>query len=154
MSNSLNKVLLIGRLGRDPDLRALPSNVSVCELSVATDHKGRTEETSTTTWHKVIVYGRPGEKIADLATKGSLVYIEGRISMRKYTDREKRERTVFEVIADRAVLLSGQGGLPVLKEPHETDGVQPSPTAKDLAASVAKKNIRQPSFDDDEDVPF
>lgn len=153
--SSINKVILVGRLGHDPSLRTLPDGgVDVCELSVATDHKAREGAEPVTTWHKVIVYGRPGTGIAKIATKGSQVYIEGRINHRPYVGRDKVEKVAHEIIADRCLLLGSKA-----QHHEEFPPAQPTgsskPSAVDVARETAKKNIKQSAFSDlEDDIPF
>lgn len=114
MAGGVNKVILIGHLGADPDMRYTPSGAGVCELRVATseswkDKNGQRQER--TEWHRVVVWGKTAEICAKYLAKGRQVYIEGRIQTRSYDDKEGQKRYITEVIAnDVQFLSSGRDG--------------------------------------------
>ena len=106
----VNKVILIGNLGADPESRQTQGGGSVCNLRVATterwsDREGQKQER--TEWHSVTVWGRMGENCQRYLSKGSPVYVEGRLQSRKYTDQSGNERTVWDVVASTVQFLSG-----------------------------------------------
>jgi single-strand DNA-binding protein len=108
---SVNKVILIGNLGSEPELKYTPSNRPVCNLSVATnevwkDKNGQKQEK--TEWHRVIVWGEQGENAAKYLAKGRMVYVEGKLQTRTWDDKEGKKRYTTEIVADRVVFLSGQ----------------------------------------------
>ena len=108
---SLNKVMLIGHLGRDPEVRYTQSNQPVCNFSVATtenwkDQSGEKQER--TTWHRITVWGRQAESCAEYLRKGRPVYIEGRIQQREYEDRDGNKKQVTEIVAERVQFLGGK----------------------------------------------
>ena len=110
MASGVNKVILIGHLGADPDMRYTPSGAGVCELRVATseswkDKNGQRQER--TEWHRVVVWGKTAEICAKYLTKGRQVYVEGRIQTRTYDDKEGVKRYMTEVIANDVQFLSG-----------------------------------------------
>ena len=112
MASGVNKVILIGHLGADPDMRYTPSGAGVCELRVATseswkDKNGQRQER--TEWHRVVVWGKTAEICAKYLAKGRQVYIEGRIQTRTYDDKEGQKRYMTEVIANDVQFLSGGG---------------------------------------------
>ena len=104
---SLNKVQIIGRLGRDPEARATPNGLQVANLNVATSYKPKNGD-EIVEWHKCVFYGRQAEICEQYLRKGSLVYIEGRIQTRKYTDRDGIERYSTEIICERMQMLGGR----------------------------------------------
>jgi single-strand DNA-binding protein len=107
---SVNKVILVGRLGRDPETRNTNSGQSVCNFSVATDEtfKDRSgERQKRTEWHSIVVWGKQAEIAQQYLTKGSLVFIEGRIQSRKWTDKNEQERTAFEINCNNFRMLGG-----------------------------------------------
>jgi len=109
---SVNKVILVGNLGADPELKYTPSNRPVCNLSVATnevwkDKAGQKQER--VEWHRVNVWGDQAEHCSKYLTKGRMVYVEGRIQTRSWDDKEGKKRYSTEVVADRVVFLGGQG---------------------------------------------
>ena len=119
MSRSLNKVMLIGNLGADPEVRSTNNGSRVATLSLATSRQWSNqggEKQEKTEWHRVICWNNkgPGSQLADVAEKymkkGDRVYIEGRIEYRTWEDREKQTRYVTEVIAREVLLLSSRGG--------------------------------------------
>jgi single-strand DNA-binding protein len=109
---SVNKVILVGNLGADPELKYTPSNRPVCHLSVATndvwkDKAGQKQER--VEWHRVNVWGDQAEHCSKYLAKGRMVYVEGRIQTRKWQDKEGKDRYTTDVVADRVVFLGGQG---------------------------------------------
>src|SRR5256885_1215483 len=110
---SVNKVILIGNLGADPELKYTPSNRPVCNLSLATnevfkDKSGQRQER--TEWHRVTVWGDSAENCSKYLAKGRPVYIEGRLQTRSWDDKEGKKRYSTEVVADRVVFLGSGGG--------------------------------------------
>ena len=106
----LNKVILIGRLGRDPELRYMANGAAVCNFSVATseswkDKNGQRQES--TEWHNVTMYRKLSEIAGKYLTKGSQVYLEGKIQSRKYQGKDGIERTAYEIIANEMKMLGG-----------------------------------------------
>lgn len=114
----LNKVILIGRLGRDPETRFMPNGEAVCNFSVATSEKytdknGQRQEA--TEWHNVTMYRKLAEIAGQYLKQGSQVYIEGKIKSRKYTDKNGVERTDYDIIANEMKMLSGNAQAPAQK---------------------------------------
>ena len=114
----LNKVILIGRLGREPELRYMANGAAVCNFSVATseswkDKNGQRQES--TEWHNVTMYRKLAEIAGQYLTKGSQVYLEGKIQSRKYTDKNGVERTAYEIIANEMKMLGGNAQTPAQK---------------------------------------
>jgi single-strand DNA-binding protein len=111
---SVNKVILVGNLGRDPDTRYMPDGNALCNLSVATTFnwkdKASGERKEETEWHRVTLRNRLAEVAGEYLKKGSPVYIEGRLRTRKWTDKENIERYTTEIIADSMQLLGSRGG--------------------------------------------
>jgi single-strand DNA-binding protein len=108
---SVNRVILVGRLGRDPETRFTGSGQAVANFSVATDetYKDRNgERQKRTEWHKIVVWGKQAEIAQQYLKKGSLVYIEGRIQSREWQDKEGQKRTSFEIVANNFRMLGGR----------------------------------------------
>ena len=108
---SVNKVILVGRLGRDPETRYTGSGQAVANFSVATDesYKDRNgERQKRTEWHKIVVWGKQAEIAQQYLKKGSLVFIEGRIQSREWQDKEGQKRTSFEIVANSFRMLGGR----------------------------------------------
>jgi single-strand DNA-binding protein len=112
MAGGVNKVILVGNLGADPDMRYTPSGQGVCELRVATseswnDKNGQRQER--VEWHRIVVWGKRAEVCAKYLSKGRQVYVEGRIQTRSYDDKEGNKRYITEVIANDVQFLGGRG---------------------------------------------
>jgi len=111
--SGVNKVILIGNLGADPEMRYTPGGAAVCELRLATneswtDKKGERQER--TEWHRVVVWGKRAEVVSKYLSKGRQVYVEGRIRTRSWEDKEGNKRYTTEIIADNVQFLGGGGG--------------------------------------------
>ena len=151
---SVNKVILIGNLGADPETRYLPSGDAVANIRVATtevwkDKGGEKQEH--TEWHRIAFFGKLAEIAGEYLKKGSPVYVEGRIRTRKWQDKEGQDRYSTEIVADRMQLLGSRGGASesVAREPKAAAPAEPGCGAK----PAAKKSGA--SFDDmDDDIPF
>jgi single-strand DNA-binding protein len=110
---SVNKVILVGNLGRDAELRYTPGGAPVATLNMATtevwnDKGGQRQER--TEWHRVVLWGKTAESLSEYLTKGKQIYVEGRLQTRKWEDKDGKERYTTEVRGDRVVLLSGGAG--------------------------------------------
>jgi single-strand DNA-binding protein len=151
---SVNKVILIGNLGRDPEVRYMPSGDAVANISIATtetwkDKNGEKQEK--TEWHRVAMFGKTAEIAGEYLKKGSQVYIEGRLETRKWTDKEGQERYTTEIRADRMQMLGSRSGGSERMAAPEDD-------APRAAAAPAKKSGGAPkssSLEDlEDDIPF
>ena len=156
---SVNQVILIGRLGRDPEVRYLPNGEAVANFGLATsenwkDRNGEKQER--TEWHNIVMYRKLAEIAGQYLKKGAQVYITGRIQSRKYTGKDGIERTAYEIIAGEMKMLgSKQDG-----SHSEASDTKPAPPAKPAANQYAqaKGTGRAPSTkvvnDLDDDIPF
>jgi len=109
---SVNKVILVGRLGRDPETRYTSGGQAVANFSLATDESYKDkngERQKRTEWHKIVVWGKQAEIAQQYLKKGSLVFIEGRIQSREWQDKEGQKRTSFEIVASNFRMLGGRG---------------------------------------------
>lgn len=150
---SLNRITLIGRLGRDPEARATPNGLQVANLNVATSYKPKNGD-EIVEWHKCVFYGRQAEICEQYLRKGSLVYIEGRVQTRKYTDRDGIERYQTEVVGERMQMLGGrddnqQGGKQ--DDGFESKGKAPGDYAKAKGGSTPPASFEDL---DDDSLPF
>nr|DAD94924.1 MAG TPA: Single strand binding protein [Siphoviridae sp. ctYgF8] len=147
---SLNKVILIGRLGRNPETRYMPNGEAVCNFSIATSETWNDRQTGQrqerTEWHAITLYRRMAEVAGQYLKKGSLVYIEGRIQSRKYTDKNDIERTAYEIIGNEMKML---GGKAEGSSESANTAEPPAPPRRQAPAAPA-----QPVDDIDDDVPF
>src|SRR3954447_15495703 len=110
---SVNKVILVGNLGRDAELRYTPGGAAVSTINMATtevwnDKAGQRQEK--TEWHRVVLWGKSAESLAEYLTKGKQIYVEGRLQTRQWDDKDGNKRYTTEIRSDRIVLLSGSGG--------------------------------------------
>jgi len=151
---SVNKVILIGNLGRDPEVRYMPSGDAVANISIATtetwkDKNGEKQEK--TEWHRVAMFGKTAEIAGEYLKKGSQVYIEGRLETRKWTDKEGQERTTTEIRADRMQMLGSRSGGSERMAPPEDDAPRAAATPAKKSAGAAKGNSLE---DLEDDIPF
>ena len=114
MARGINKVIIVGNLGADPETRYMPSGSAVTNLSIATSEQWKDKQTGEqkerTEWHKVAMFNRLAEIAAEYLRKGSQVYIEGKLRTRKWQDRDGNDRWTTEIVADEMQMLGGRGG--------------------------------------------
>jgi single-strand DNA-binding protein len=151
---SVNKVILIGNLGADPETRFLPSGEAVCNIRIATTEKWKDrasgELKEATEWHRIALFGRQAEVAGEYLKKGSPVYIEGRIQTRKWQDKEGKDQYSTEIRADRMQLLGGRGG-----GGGDVDFAGTAPQRSGGAAPRPAGGPKKPATDDfDDDIPF
>lgn len=143
---SVNKVIIIGNLGRDPEVRYMPSGDAVANIAVATSYKSKDKNTGEqkeiTEWHRISFFGRLAEIVGQYLKKGSSVYVDGRLSTRKYTDKDGVERYATDIIAENMQMLGGR--------PDGAAAPAPRPAS---APRQAPQPAPQPAFDDS-DIPF
>ena len=153
--SSVNKVIVVGNLGRDPEMRTFPSGDSVANVTVATTEKWRDKQTgeskSHTEWHRVVFNGRLAEIAGQYLRKGSLVYIEGSLRTRKWTDKDGQERYTTEIRGDEMKMLGSRQGMGA-PAGGGGGGYDSEPTDY---APAPPKNKPKPSFEDlGDDIPF
>lgn len=145
---SVNKVILVGNLGQDPESRFLPDGSAVANISVATSEKWKGKDGSQqehTEWHRVSFFGKLAEVVSQYCKKGQSVYIEGRIRTEKWTDKNGNDRYASKIIADRMQMLGKKDDAP------ETPASQPAAPTKPAKKPYDGKG----GFDDmDDDIPF
>lgn len=150
---SVNKVILMGNLGRDPELRHTPSGMAVCSVSIATSSR-RKDKTSgetieDTQWHRVVFYDRLAEIAGEYLKKGKPVYIEGRLKYGKYTDKDGIERNTTDIVATELQMLGGRDDGERQAPPQ---GRQAPQRDQPRSKPAAKSNT---GFDDmEDDIPF
>jgi single-strand DNA-binding protein len=112
---SVNKVIIVGNLGRDPEIRYMPSGDAIANIAVATSYKSKDrnsgEQKELTEWHRISFFGRLAEIVGQYLKKGSSVYVEGRLQTRKYTDKDGIERYATEIVAENMQMLGGRQGM-------------------------------------------
>ncbi len=157
---SVNKVILIGNLGRDPEVRYTPSGAAVCNLRLATTRNWKSRDTGErqeeTEWHSVVLYDRQAEVAGEYLKKGRPVYIEGRLKTRKWQDKDGNDRYTTEIVAETMQLLGGRegGGDEGYSRDSEGGGSsRPAPAPRAPAPRPAPKSST--SLDEmDDDIPF
>src|ERR1051325_4098423 len=111
---SVNKVIIVGNLGRDPEIRYMPSGDAIANIAVATSYKSKDrnsgKQKDLTEWHRISFFGRLAEIVGQYLKKGSSVYVEGRLQTRKYTDKDGIERYATDIIAENMQMLGGRAG--------------------------------------------
>ena len=156
---SVNKVILMGNLGRDPEVRFMPNGDAVCNFSIATtdswkDKAGERQEK--TEWHNIVMYRRLAEIAGEYLKKGRPVYLEGRLQTRKWQTKEGQDRYTTEVIADSMQMLGGRDGAPPAQESQPSS----QPEARDEFDQTPSRNNQSgssnsSSFDEfEDDIPF
>ena len=129
MARGVNKVILVGHLGRDPEVRYMPSGQAVANVSIATtdSRKDKTsgQQQERTEWHNCVFYGRLGEIVGEYLRKGSLIYVEGRLQARKWQDKSGNDRYTTEIIASEMQMLDS-------KPKAETNNDQAAPAADEF----------------------
>ena len=144
---SLNKVQIIGHLGKDPEVRCMPSGAAICNVTVATSRqwKDKTsgDKVEETEWHRVTFFERLAEVAGEYLKKGSSVYIEGRLKTRKYTDKDGVEKYSTEIVANEMLMLS-----------RRDEGEQAAPPRQAAARPAARQAPKQADDWPADDLPF
>jgi single-strand DNA-binding protein len=147
---SVNKVILVGNLGRDAELRYTPGGAAVATLNMATtevwnDKGGQRQEK--TEWHRVVLWGKQAESLSEYLVKGKQIYIEGRLQTRQWDDKDGNKRYTTEIRADRVTLLGGGGGA-------RSAGAARSGGGDDMSGGHAPGPDAGPEPLTDDDIPF
>jgi single-strand DNA-binding protein len=157
MARGINKVILVGNIGKDPEVRYTASGSAITNISIATSESWRDktsgEQQERTEWHKVVFFNRLAEIAGEYLKKGSQVYVEGSMRTRKWQDKDGQDRYTTEVVANEMQMLGGRGGSEgVDRPPSEKKGFRDSPPTRQGAGDP-------PPFDEadgfvDDDIPF
>jgi single-strand DNA-binding protein len=161
---SVNKVILVGRLGRDPETRYTSGGQAVANFSIATDetYKDRNgERQKRTEWHKIVVWAKQAEIAQQYLKKGSLIFLEGRIQSREWQDKEGQKRTSFEIVASNFRMLGGRGDAAAAgaaagggaSAPRSSDDFESHAPSDDPFAAGSSSAPAGPEISD-EDIPF
>ena len=157
MARGINKVILIGNLGADPETRAMPSGTTVANLRIATSESWRDKQTGEqqerTEWHRVALFGRLAEIAGEYLRKGSQVYIEGSLRTRKWQDKQGNERYSTEIVGTELQMLGGRGGGAAAGGGSATTGAAGS-AAPAYAEESAGGGGGSRSEEFDDDIPF
>jgi len=155
---TVNKVILVGNLGRDPEVRGLPNGESVANIAIATSNKYKNragEMVDETEWHNAVLFGRLAEIAGKYLKKGSSIYVEGRLKTEKYTDKNGIEKYQTKVIVGELKMLGGRSAGE--NEPHGTSveaRQQNAPQARKAHAQHQAQQSNGGGFDDDDEIPF
>lgn len=136
---SVNKVIILGNLGRNPDIRYLPSGDAIANIAVATSYKRDQKEY--TEWHRIVFFGRLAEIVGQYLKKGASVYVEGRLQTRKFTDKDGVEKWATEIVGEQMQMLgSAPGANQAADEAQQSDNpAQPAPAAPAAAKPVTQR---------------
>lgn len=156
MARGINKVILVGNVGGDPEVRYMPNGNAVTTLSIATSEAWKDKQTGDkqerTEWHRVVCFNRLGEIAGEYVRKGSKLYVEGSLRTRKWQDQQGQDRYTTEIVASDIQMLDTKGGASNYDEMPPSYQSQPQQTAKRPQATQA---IAQDAFDElDDDIPF
>jgi single-strand DNA-binding protein len=163
---SVNKVILLGNLGRDPETRYTTGGDAVTNLNIATSEQWKDksgEKQERTEWHRVVLFGRQAEIAGEYLKKGRSVYIEGRLQTRKYTDKDGVEKYSTEIVADRMQLIGGarEGGGGDDEMPGGGGGARPPSRSGSSGGAGGQRPAagggsggKKPGEDFDDDIPF
>ncbi len=150
MARGVNKVILIGNLGKDPEVRYSPSGVAVANMTLATSETWKDKQTGEnqerTEWHRIVMFARLGEVAGEYLRKGSKIYVEGRLQTRKWQDKSGQDRYTTEIIADSMQMLDSKGGNNASMDSSSAPAAEKSESAPAAAPATAE------TFDDD--IPF
>lgn len=142
---SVNKVIIVGNLGKDPEVRYMPSGDAIANIAVATSYKPKDKE-PVTEWHRISFFGKLAEVVGQYLKKGSSIYVEGRLQTRKYTDKDGIERYATEIVAENMQMLGGKG---------ESGDASARPATPEQPAAQRPAPKPAPNFSDmDDDIPF
>ena len=147
---SVNKVILLGNLGKDPDLRYTPSGKAVATFSLATSERWTSQDgqkQENTTWHNIVAWGKQAETMKEYLTKGRQVYIEGRIANRSYEDKEGNKKYISEVVVQSFSFVGNKGS-------SGNGGGQTAPTDSAEPAADTAADSGSGSGQSDDDLPF
>ena len=158
---SVNKVIIVGNLGRDPEVRYTPNGSAVCNVSVATTRSWKNKESGDkaeeTEWHRVVFYDKLAEIAGEYLKKGRSVYVEGRLKTRKWQDKDGVEKYTTEIIATDMQMLGSREGMGGGAAGAEEGGSyeRPAPAARPAAAAANRPAAKSSGFSDmDDDIPF
>jgi len=161
---SVNKVIIVGNLGRDPEIRYMPSGDAIANIAVATSYKSKDrntgEQKELTEWHRISFFGRLAEIVGQYLKKGSSVYVEGRLQTRKYTDKDGIERYATDIIAENMQMLGGRQGMGggdsySADDSYDAPPSRPAPRQAPPAPAARPQPKPAPNFSDmDDDIPF
>ncbi|GMR20248.1 MAG: single-stranded DNA-binding protein [Gammaproteobacteria bacterium] len=151
MARGVNKVILVGNLGRDPEIRYAASGSAIANVNIATSEtwkdKNTGEKQEKTEWHRVVFFGRLAEIVGEYLKKGSQIYVEGRLQTRKWQDKEGQDRYTTEIVANEMQMLGSRAGGGMPSEFNQDSGQAPASAPSQKAATATADDF-------DDDIPF
>ena len=159
-SRGINKVILVGNLGRDPEVRYTPSGAAVTNVSIATSETWKDKQTGEnqerTEWHKVVFYSRLAEIAGEYLRKGSKVYVEGRLQTRKWQGQDGQDRYTTEIVANEMQMLDSRGGTSGFDGPPPPEAPPRAARPPRQSSPPPQQETREPSLENDfdDDIPF
>lgn len=167
MARGINKVILVGNLGKDPEVRYMPSGGAVANLTIATSETWKDKQSGQnqekTEWHRVVMFNRLGEIAGEYLKKGSQVYIEGKLQTRKWQDQQGQDKYTTEIVANEMQMLGGRsggasdfGGAPAGGQQYQPQQQAPAQQSKPQPTQQSpQQQNNNAGFDDfDDDIPF
>lgn len=162
MARGVNKVIIVGTLGNDPEVKYSASGSAIANLSVATSEQWKDKQTGEkkeqTEWHRVVIFGKLAEVAGEYLSKGSQVYIEGQLRTRKWTDRNGVDRYTTEIVIPQMCgvmqMLGGKRDDSGQQQPHQQSGQQPQRQQQQPPKQQSQQGGNEPPMDFDDDIPF
>ena len=157
MARGVNKVILVGNLGRDPEIRYSANGQAIANVNIATSEswkdKNTGEKQEKTEWHRIVFFGRLAEIVGEYLKKGSQIYVEGRLQTRKWQDKEGKDRYTTEIVANEMQMLGSRGGSGAPSDSYnqDTGSAQNSASTNEPAATSTSTGGGD---DFDDDIPF
>ncbi len=164
MARGVNKVILVGNLGRDPEVRYSANGQAIANVTIATTEswkdKNTGEKQEKTEWHRIVFFGRLGEIVGEYLKKGAQIYVEGRLQTRKWQDKEGKDRYTTEIVANEMQMLGSKGGAASGEYAGQSSS---QPTSQSSSQSSSQGQSSQPTQpatqaagadDFDDDIPF
>ena len=149
MARGLNKVLLIGNLGADPEIKYSPSGTAIANFNMATTEKRKNaqgEWEDVTEWHRIVLFGKQAENCKDYLKKGSRIYLEGRIQTRSWDDQSGQKQYRTEIVGNSFLMLDGK--------PQESESERPAKKESQTPDKHRKQETKRENSPEDDDLPF
>ncbi len=158
MARGVNKVILIGNLGNDPEVRYTAGGAAVANISIATTESWKDKESGEqqekTEWHRVVFFNRLAEIVAEYLKKGSQIYVEGRLQTRKWQDKEGNDKYSTEIVANEMQMLGGRGGGGGGSSSSSEGGGKSAPASESRGKDKDKSKSKADDEFVDDDIPF
>lgn len=164
MARGINKVILVGNLGKDPEIRYSAAGAAIANITIATSDNWKDKQTGEkqerTEWHRVVFFNRLAEVVGEYLKKGSQVYVEGRLQTRKWQDKEGQDRYTTEIVASEMQMLGGRGGGTgdsggYSQDPGPSPSMGQSGQAPQSSPAAGQPQSNDSGFDNfDDDIPF